>query len=66
MFLDLPDPNPSVRGIVCDSPDWRGRLPPKDDLSLNDEYELLGLARRPALHILWKIRNQGHLLNIHM
>jgi hypothetical protein len=42
-----------------------GSLTLKSNLS-PEEYPLLVPARRPALHILWKIHIQGHLSSIHI
>jgi hypothetical protein len=42
-----------------------GSLTLKNNLS-PEEYALLAPARRPALHILWKIHIQGHLSRIHI
>jgi hypothetical protein len=42
-----------------------GSLTLKNNLS-PEEYALLAPARRPALHIIWKIHIQGHLSSIHI
>jgi hypothetical protein len=42
-----------------------GSLTLKNNLS-PEEYALLAPARRPALHILWKIHIQGHLSSTHI
>jgi hypothetical protein len=42
-----------------------GSLTLKNNL-IPEEYALLASARRPALHILWKIHIQGHLSSIHI
>ncbi len=55
----------NIKGsLLCDLPVWQGRLTSRRCPTPERIYALLAPAPRLALHIFWKIHNQGHRSSI--